>query len=287
MATRAVLRQVPPFTLGFLRFAIAGLLLTVLLLCWRRSWPVLRKGDYARLALLGGAFFGVFPLLFNSGLRLTEASRGAVVIATMPLASLLLARALRHETLGRSKLAGVVCTFVGVTLIFVEARTVSTRSMPVLGDAMLLGCAVLAAVYGVFGTELVTRLGPLTVTAMAMLFGSLLQLPAAALEIERSGVPHLTGGSLSLLILLALIGGAGAYLLWTAALTRLTATELAVYINMNPLVAAVLAWLLLSERVTSIYLVAAAWVTGGILLVNGRSMRPPGWGHNRTLEELR
>ena len=268
VATRAAVRHVPPFTLGFLRFAIGATVLVALLLSWKRSWPVLRRGDYVRLALLGGAFFGVFPLLFNSGLRLTEASRGAVVMASMPLASLLLARALRHERLASRQVGGVVCTFVGVALIFVEAWTMGSRSLPALGDAMLLGCAVLAAVYGVFGGRLVGSLGPLTVTAVAMLAGSSIQLPAAALEVERSGLPHLTGESLALVAFLGVIGGAAAYLLWTAAFSRLTPTQVAVYINVNPLVAALLAWLFLGERVSVIYLIAAGCVTGGILLVN-------------------
>jgi drug/metabolite transporter (DMT)-like permease len=266
VATRAAVREVPPFTLGFLRFAFGGLLLMVLLLLWRRSVPSLQRKEYALLAMLGGALFGLFPLLFNSGLRLTEASRGAVMLATMPLLSLLLARRLRRERLVPRQVVGVVCTVVGVVLIFAEAG--ATKGVAALGDAMLLACAGLAAVYGVLARQVVTSLGPLTVTAFAMLFGSALQLPVATLEIQRYGFPHFDAETLLLLGFLAVIGGAAGYLLWTAALTRLTATEVAVYINMNPLVAALLASMLLREGLTPIYLGALAWVLGGILLVN-------------------
>jgi drug/metabolite transporter (DMT)-like permease len=266
VATRAAVRDVHPFTLGFLRFASGGLLLMALLLLWRRSVPMPQGKEYALLAMLGGALFGLFPLLFNGGLRLTEASRGAVMLATMPLLSLLLARRLRRERLVPRQVMGVVCTVVGVLLIFAEAGT--TKGVAALGDAMLLTCAGLAAVYGVLARQVVTSLGPLTVTAFAMLFGSALQLPVATLEIQQYGFPHLSAEALLLLGFLAVIGGAAGYLLWTAALTRLAATEVAVYINMNPLVAALLASLLLREGLTPIYLGALAWVLGGILLVN-------------------
>jgi drug/metabolite transporter (DMT)-like permease len=273
VATRAAVRDVPPFTLGFLRFSIGGLVLLAVLVLWRRSLPVWSGREYVLVAVLGAALFGLFPLLFNAGLRLTEASRGALVLAIMPLASLLLARRLRKEKLAPRQVVGVCCTFLGVLLIFAEAGTGRTIALPALGDAMLLLCAGLAAVYGVLGRQLVSSRGPLAVTAFAMLFGSLVQLPAAALEIERSGLPHFSPESLRLLIFLALIGGAAAYFLWTAALTRLSATELSVYINMNPLVAAVLAALLLGESLTAIYLVALVWVLGGVLLVNWPAAR--------------
>jgi drug/metabolite transporter (DMT)-like permease len=273
VATRAEVREVPPFTLGFLRFAVGGLVLMAVLVLWRPSHAVLTKREYALVAVLGAALFGLFPLLFNAGLRLTEASRGAVMLATMPLASLLLARRLRIEKLAPRQVAGVCCTFLGVLLIFAEAGTSSTLGLPVLGDAMLLVCAGLAAVYGALGGRLVTSRGPLAVTAYAMLFGSLVQLPAAGLEIVRSGLPHFAPQSLGLLIFLALLGGAAAYFLWTAALRRLSATELAVYINMNPLAAALLAALLLGESLTTIYLVALVWVLGGVLLVNWPAAR--------------
>jgi drug/metabolite transporter (DMT)-like permease len=268
VATRAAVREVAPFTLGFLRFAIGGLVLMAVLALWRRSVPLWSPREYALVAVLGAALFGLFPLLFNSGLRLTEASRGAVLLATIPLASLLLARRLRSEKLAPRQVAGVCCTFLGVLLIFGEAGTSKTLALPALGDAMLLVCAGLAAVYGVFGGRLVRSRGPLAVTACAMLFGSLVQLPAAGLEIGRNGLPHFGPESLRLLIFLALAGGAAGYFLWTAALTRLAATEVAVYINMNPLVAAVLAALLLGERLTAFYLVALVGVLGGVLLVN-------------------
>ena len=65
-----------------------------------------------------------------------------------------------------------------------------------------------------------------------------------------------------------MLGGAAAFLLWTWALSRLTPTQVAVYVNLNPIVAALLAILLLGERRSGLFLLGFATVVVGVLLVN-------------------
>jgi drug/metabolite transporter (DMT)-like permease len=149
VATRAAVREVPPFTLGFLRFAIGGLVLMAVLVLWRRSMPAWSGREYGLAAVLGAALFGLFPLLFNTGLRLTEASRGAVLLATMPLASLLLARRLRIEKLAARQVAGICCTFLGVLLIFGEAGTSRTLALPALDPVDEHEVAAFLSPYGI------------------------------------------------------------------------------------------------------------------------------------------
>ena len=63
-------------------------------------------------------------------------------------------------------------------------------------------------------------------------------------------------------------GGAAAFLLWTWALSRITPTQVAGYVNLNPIVAALLAILLLGERRSALFLLGFAAVVTGVLLVN-------------------
>lgn len=67
---------------------------------------------------------------------------------------------------------------------------------------------------------------------------------------------------------LGVFGGALGFYLWTFALTRLTPTQVAVYINLNPLVAMVLAAALLAERLTLVFAAGFGVVLVGVLLVN-------------------
>jgi drug/metabolite transporter (DMT)-like permease len=69
-------------------------------------------------------------------------------------------------------------------------------------------------------------------------------------------------------VFLGVLGGAAAFLLWTWALSRLTPTQVAVYVNLNPIVAALLGVVLLGERRSGPFLLGFAGVVAGVLLVN-------------------
>jgi len=87
-----------------------------------------------------------------------------------------------------------------------------------------------------------------------------------------SATTSLSGSTLGLVLFIAVLGGALAFYLWTAALSRLAPTQVAIYVNINPLVAASLGALLLHERLSFLFGVGFAAVVGGVLLVN----RPSG-----------
>jgi drug/metabolite transporter (DMT)-like permease len=70
--------------------------------------------------------------------------------------------------------------------------------------------------------------------------GTLLLLPAALVEGLVGVFLRLDGQTFALLVFLGVFGGALGFYLWTFALTRLTPTQVAVYVNLNPLVATVL-----------------------------------------------
>jgi EamA-like transporter family len=78
-----------------------GILLVVAPRQLRTSWKRLPL-----FGLLGLVLYVLFPLTFNVGLRYTEASRGAVMLATMPIWSALLGRIV-GERLARTQVVGV------------------------------------------------------------------------------------------------------------------------------------------------------------------------------------
>jgi drug/metabolite transporter (DMT)-like permease len=108
VAVRVAVQDIPPLTLAILRLGQGGFLLLLLLLIWARD--LLRVGwrDVPYLILLGAVLFTIFPVAFNMSLRLTEASRGALMLATTPLFSGLLARVATGERLNIRQMCGVL-----------------------------------------------------------------------------------------------------------------------------------------------------------------------------------
>ena len=269
VAVRVAVRDIPPTTLAVIRFGQGALVLLGGIAIVR---PALLRIDLRSLrfdVLLGAIIFSLFPLSFNAGLQFTQATRGALMLATLPIWSMLLARWFLGERLGLRRTVGVSLTLCGV-LIVVGERGLSLEAdgRALLGDGLILFTAFLGALYGVLTKRAFNRQHPLTVVCYAMLSGTLVLLPIALWEgmVEEFGQ---LDSSLALIVLfLGIPGGAIAFGMWTMALARLTPTQVAVYINLNPIVAALLGVLLLSERATPVFLLSFVAVIGGVLLVN-------------------
>jgi drug/metabolite transporter (DMT)-like permease len=273
VAVRVAVRDVPPFSLAVLRFGQGGLLLLGVLLVVA---PGLLRARWERLrlfGLLGVVLFALFPLTFNIGLRFTEASRGALMLASMPIWSALLGRIVGERLAGR-QVVGVVVSVLGIGLAFVEpGRALGGGARSLVGDGLLLLTGLLGALYGLIAKRVLVVDNPATVTTYAMLTGAVLLLPAALVEGMVPAIGRLDGQLLGLVAFLGVPGGAIAFLLWTWALSRLTPTQVAVYVNLNPVVAALLGVLLLAERRSGLFLLGFAAVVTGVLLVNWPSRR--------------
>jgi drug/metabolite transporter (DMT)-like permease len=270
VAVRVAVQEVPPLSLAVLRFGQGGLLLVfLLLLVGRRDLLLVKWHDLPLLILLGAVFFAIFPVTFNASLRLIEASRGALVLATIPLWSALLARISRSERLAPRQVVGVLISLGGVGSALAERGVGGQGGLGTLaGDTLMLVTALCGAAYGVLAQRAFVRYAALTVTAYAMVLGTLLLLPAAVAEGLVRVLPQLDRQTVALLVFLGVFGGALGFFLWTYALTRLTPTQVAMYINLNPLVAILLAAALLAERLTIVFAVGFGAVLVGVLLVN-------------------
>ena len=232
-----------------------------------------------RIAVVGsggtGGYFGGLlarageEVTFNASLRLIEASRGALVLATIPLWSALLARIARSERLVPRQIGGVFLSLGGVGLALAERGLGWQGGLGTLsGDGLMLVTALCGAVYAVLAPLALARYDALIVTTYAMVLGTLLLLPAAVVEGLVGVLPQLDGQTVALLVFLGVFGGALGFFLWTFALSRLTPTQVAVYINLNPLVAMVLAAALLAEHLTITFVAGFCAVLLGVLLVN-------------------
>ena len=268
VAVRVAVREVPPVSLAVLRMGQGSLLLAVAVLVIA---PGLLRARWERLrlfALLGLVLFALFPLTFNFGLQYTEASRGAVMLATMPIWSALLGRIAGERLAGR-QVAGVGLSVVGIGLAFVEpGRAIGGDAMSLVGDGLLLLTGLLGALYGLIAKRVLAVDHPATLTTYAMLFGTVLLLPVAVAEGMVPAVARFDWQLLGLVVFLGVLGGAAAFLLWTWALSRITPTQVAVYVNLNPIVAALLGILLLGERRSPMFVLGFAAVVTGVLLVN-------------------
>jgi drug/metabolite transporter (DMT)-like permease len=183
VATRAVIDEVPPLSLAVLRFGQDGLILAVCLVMWAPGRLRVRRQDLPLLILLAALMYAIFPFAFNAGLRWTEASRGSLVLATIPVWTAILAHRAGREQLTRRQGVGLVLSIVGVG-IAVASRGLDWQGDPwaLAGDGLILIAAVSASGYSVLIKWAFIHSSALTITAYGMLVGTVMLLPIALIE---------------------------------------------------------------------------------------------------------
>ena len=268
VAVRIAVHDIPPLTLALLRFGQGAIVLFIGLALFRRDRLRVDPRDLAYLALLGAIFFAIFPTTFNMGMRTEAASRGALLLATMPLWTLVIARFVSRERLTARQIAGVFVSIAGVAIVMAQRTGASSGSVgSAKGDAFLIATALCGAIYNVLAKRMLAKYGGLTVTFYAMSIGAILLSPALAVEPS----PHLStlsAETIGMVLFLGILGGALAFSLWTSALRRLSPTQVAVYINLNPIAATLLAATILHEQLTLVFMVGFVAVAAGVMIVN-------------------
>jgi drug/metabolite transporter (DMT)-like permease len=269
VATRFVVDQTGPASLALLRYAIgACCLIPVLLLT---GSPVrIAPRDVAPIALLGITQFGILIALLNYGLRSVPAGRAALIFATLPLLTSLVAGALGRERLTPSKLAGVLLTIAGVALALGD-KTLRPGAPDAawLGELAVFASALSGAVCSVLYRPYLEKYPTLPVSAFAMLASVAFLALLAAREGFFTSPPVLTSGGWLAVAFIG-FGSGGGYYLWLWALNHGTPTQVTMFLALSPVTATMLGAWLLGEPVSRLLAVGLASVVAGLALAHRR-----------------
>lgn len=270
VATRFVVAETQPVSLAFLRYFIGVVCLLPVALGVIRRTSVARRDRFA-IAALGAMFFGIFPWTFSAALTHAPSSRVAIILATMPLVTLLVSRLRGYDHITAPKLVGQLLAFGGLWLaLHPPGRTAIAAPDAWKGDLLAGLTALIGASFNVFSRPYLQRYPSLLVTALAMIAGVLFLAPLAALQGVFSHLPTFTPLGWAALVFLGTLGGAFSFGLWNWALERSTPSRVAVFITLNPITAVLLGALLLHEPITSRFVVGLAAILGGIVLASWR-----------------
>jgi drug/metabolite transporter (DMT)-like permease len=263
VATRFAVKQIDPLSLAFLRYLIGCAFLLPFVL--RTGRLRITREDLLPVALLGVIFFGAFPWSFSAALKYTTASRGALVLSTVPLLTLFLSGFTGAEVLTLRKLTGVTIAFLGVALVLADKMAVAgSLEANLFGDLLMLGAAGCGAVYNVFSQPYLRKYPRLSVTVVSMLAGiSALLVPVTATG-SLTLLHLVTPGTWLLALFLGIFGVALSCFLLVWALELTTPTRVAVFITLNPLVAICLGIALLGEPMTGQIVLGFGCVLAGI-----------------------
>ena len=269
VATRFVVAQTNPVSLAFLRYFIATICFSpVLVAALKLAMP---RKDLLAIAALGALFFGIFPWSFSAALVYVPASRVALMVATTPLVTLVISRMRGLESITWPMLGGQILAMLGLWLALgPSAGSDHTGSKMWLGIGLTFVTVLCGAIYNVFSRPFLLRYPPLHVTALSMASGMLFLAPLAAAKGLFTTAPTFTSTGWMAVAFLGIIGGALGFSIWIWALKRSLPSRIAVFIALNPITATLLGVLLMHERLTVSFVAGLSCVLSGIFLANRR-----------------
>ena len=269
VVTKEAVREVPPLTLGFLRFFIAALVLVPVAFARGGLATLPHPLPLARLAWMGIAGIAVFSISFNYAMSYASASQGALIFALVPAAVLIAAMLGLGERPSRRRVLGIVLSICGVAIVVVAGKTGGSGSNPVVGAFWMLVAVVAWAFYTVLAKKL-EQADQIVVIALVSVVSLVLLLPAAAFEVARFGLPEPSLAGWLGTLFLGLFASALAYVWYSRALQQLDASVVGVYLNLDPIVGVITAVLFLGETLNGLQVAGGIAAFAGMWLASTR-----------------
>lgn len=265
IVVKGAIAILPPVGFTFLRYCMAAVTL-VALLRWREGAIRLPRGDVLRIAILGVVGFGFYQILWPVALQSIPAGDSALLIATTPVFTALLAVAVGADVLNPVKLVGVFISLIGVTFI-VGADAGLNLGASLGGDLLTLGAALCWAIYSVFGAAVLRRHSPLATTTWAIVAGTLFIAPIGLAQLATADLSGF-GWPVVLAILYSGTLGAGfANVVVFHGVKLLGPTRVVAFQALVPALAVVLAAIFLAEAIRPVQVVGGIVIVAGVAIV--------------------
>jgi drug/metabolite transporter (DMT)-like permease len=270
IVVKSALAVLPPVGFTFLRFTLASATL-FLLLRWREGSIGLPRRDLLAIMGFGALGFGVYQILWTTGLQTVPAGDSALIIAATPVLVALIAVVARTDVLTPTKLAGVLLSFAGVAIVIASGQGL-TFGGTVAGELITLGAALCWSIYTAYASPYVRRYSPLRATAWGSLAGTVVLAPLAAVQLSSVDLVAVAPDVIGAILYSGFLAAGVSNVIVMNGVKVVGPTRTSALQFLVPAIAVVLAAILLDEPVRVGQVVGGAVIVAGVLLT--RVQRP-------------
>jgi len=227
------------------------------------------KKDWKKIILLGLIGHTCYQLLFIYGINNTTASNASLLMASVPILTGIISSLSGYEKVRPIAWIGIFLSFFGIFLIMkANPAGFNFASAHFKGNVLILLAAVSWATYTVFAKPLLTKYSPLILTAITMCIGTILLIPFSINELKRQDWQSISALAWVGLIYSSFLAIALGYVIWYKGIEKVGTTRTSIYSNLIPVLTALFAWQILSERLTIYHLIGASVIFTGIYLTH-------------------
>lgn len=282
VAARLATAELPPLSLAFVRFGVAGGLLafTTKALGMRLSFP---RTAWSRLILLAALCVPLNQIGFLFGIKLSNATHAGIAYALVPMLAYWFSLAGGSSFYSHRMTMASTLAVAGAVVVILATQGPSSDVFEVsrqvfLGDGLLLTAAVTWALFVVLSQPVVRRYGAWPTLTVVFLIGTVMHVPLVVadlfyFDLRRFDTSDVTWKGVAGLAYITLITAYTNYLLWYLILARHDVARSTVVTNCAFLVTVIVEGLFLGGALNGWVAVGSAILLWGILLT--RKQRAP------------
>jgi len=264
IALKLAFRSYDPMFVIFGRMAVASVCFLCFLPGFLKNIDY-RPGDMRRIAFMAFCEPCLYFIFEAKAVVNTTASQMGMICATLPLIVAVVAWIFLKETISRRMVAGFFLAIVGACWLSISAESSQGAPNPALGNFYEFVAMVCASGYIITCKYLTARYSPFFLTALQAFVGSIFFLPLALFP--ESSLPTTFEPTAALAVVyLGVVVSLGAYGCYNYGVSKLPASQATAFINLIPVFAIFLGWLILGEKFNFMQYLAAATVFAGVIL---------------------
>jgi drug/metabolite transporter (DMT)-like permease len=268
VSTKVAVQVVPPMLLAFTRFVLASILLRVFLKL-RMPGFRLRRKDVLPFLLAGA--FGITLYFFceANGVKRISPSVASIIVAVIPVAIHLIDAFFYQGSLSLRKIVAVVMSVAGVYLVVFR----SMRSGSTAGYLFMFGAVAAWVAFNFLTRPLFRRYPRLVIVCYQTIFGTLLFIPFAALEIRHVAWQSVNPVLILHILYLGIFCSALGYAFYIYAMNELGIAVTSLFINLVPAITAATAALFLGETLRWIQIGGGGIVIASVFMATWEAQR--------------
>lgn len=270
VALKIAFRYLDPMVVIFGRMLVGSVCFLLLPATFRGLR--LRRGDWRPMVFMAFCEPCLYFLFEARAIENTTASQAGMIAAILPLLVAVVARVVLKEHISRRVLAGFFVAIIGVCWLSLAAESSRFAPHPIRGNAYEFFAMVCATGYIITLKRLTAHYSPFFLTAVQAFVGSLFYLPL--LFLPGTALPaqwHPAG--VAMVVYLGAGITLGAYGLYNYGVSRIPVSQATAFVNLIPVFAVILGWLILGETFTGPQYLAAVVVFLGVFLSQDRRGR--------------
>ena len=265
VAMRIVLKDLHPFAVMFCRlFSALIFIIPISIKLFPKSY---QKNDW-KILLAMVLFQPCLYFLFESNaLTFTTSSQAGVISACLPLMVAVAAWFFLSESINSKTIIGLILSICGVILLTIFQSKQVNAPHPVLGNILEVGAMFSACANLILIKKLSSNYGAWSLTGMQIIAGTIFFLPGIKYIINAD--PSIW--TMQLIFLLLYLGICVSFLafgLYNWGISKIKVSRASIFINLIPVTAVMLGWLILGETLNSKQMIAAIIVISGVFLSN-------------------